>query len=449
MHITKLVDKSAFSFLMILLCFFASSTASIVAEDALDRMTRKKLQSTRDAIERLKTERRTVSTDNSLLRTFRANMHVHSYWSHDSRGTVDEIVAAAKRADTDIVMFTEHPAPHYDIYEDGHRGMHDGVLLIPGAETKGLLAYPKASIRNAEAMTLEDYFGAVQQTDGLAFISHLEERMELDIPGITGNEIYNTHADFKEEKRLVASMRNPLWLLNTAPLIKQYPQEALLALLDYPKDYLQRWDKLNQVFPHTGVAANDSHQNVGVRLRLIEADKVQVEDALGEKILEFTRKAAQELVPIAEDAKEGDVLFELLLDPYEVSLRHAGTYILASDQTEEAVWQALLNSRAYVCFDGLASGRDVQWFASSASGNQRAEIGGSLSTDSSVIFRGQSPQLATWRILCDGEEVHKATGYACEFETSKPGIYRAELWLDIGVPQIWVLTNPITLKSSP
>jgi len=244
-------------------------------------------------------------------------------------------------------------------------------------------------------------------------------------------------------------MRNPLWLLNTAPLIKQYPQEALLAMLDYPKDYLQRWDKLNQVFPHTGVAANDSHQNVGVRLRLIEADKVQVEDALGEKILEFTRKAAQELVPIAEDAKEGDVLFELLLDPYEVSLRHAGTYILASDQTEEAVWQALLNSRAYVCFDGLASGRDVQWFASSASGNQRTEIGGSLSTDSSVIFRGQSPQLATWRILRDGEEVHKATGYTCEFETSTPGIYRAELWLDIGVPQIWVLTNPITLKSSP
>lgn len=429
-----------------LVCFLGMAcVSSVMAEDALDRMTRKKLQALREAIANLKKERVEVQQPGSL-KTFRANLHVHSHWSHDSRGQIEDIVAAAKRADTDILMFTEHPAPHYDIVKDGHQGMRDGVLLIPGAETKGLLAYPKLSIRNADIMSTEEYFNAVQQTDGLAFISHLEERMDLDIPGITGNEIYNTHADFKEEKRLVASMRNPLWLINTAPMIQEYPQESLLALLDYPADYLKRWDQLGMTGRHTGVAANDSHQNVGIRLRLIEKDMVRVEDALGEKILELNRKAAAELVPIKEDAKEGDIVFQLLLDPYENSLRHAGTYLLLPEQSQAAVWDALLNGRAYVCFDGLASGRGVQWFATSKGSTDRVELGGKVQAKDGVVFTGYAPQKATWKIMQNGTEVYSATGYECHYETQQPGMYRAELWLDVPQPKIWILTNPITVE---
>lgn len=425
--------------------FWIVFSAVSLGEDALDRMTRRKLQAMREAIESLKKERIDVRQV-SPLKTYRANLHVHSHWSHDSRGQIEDIVAAAKRADTDIIMFTEHPAAHYDIVKDGHQGLRDGVLLIPGAETKGLLAYPKASIRNADIMSTEEYFHAVQQTDGLAFISHLEERMELDIPGITGNEIYNTHADFKEEKRLVASMRNPLWLINTAPLIQEYPQESLLALLDYPADYLKRWDQLSLATRHTGVAANDSHQNVGIRLRLIEKDMVRVEDALGEKVLELKRKAAAELLSIREDAQEGDVVFELLLDRYENSLRHAGTYLLLPEQTEAAVWDALLHSKAYVCFDGLASGRGMQWFATSKESQDRVELGGKLKAGSGVVLRGYSPQKATWKIMRNGREVYSEKGYECQFETAQPGLYRAELWLDVPEPKIWILTNPINIE---
>lgn len=426
-------------------CLSFGITGSLNAEDALDRLTRKKLQGLREAIENLKKERLEVK-QSSPLKVYRANLHVHSHWSHDSVGQIEDIVAAAKRADTDILMFTEHPAAHYDIVKDGHQGMRDGVLLIPGAETKGLLAYPKVSIRNADVMSTEEYFNAVQQTDGLAFISHLEERMELDITGITGNEIYNTHADFKEEKRLVASMRNPLWLINTAPMIQEYPQESLLALLDYPADYLKRWDQLCMAGRHTGIAANDSHQNVGIRLRVVEKDMVRVEDALGEKILELNRKAAAELIPIREDAKEGDIVFQLLLDPYENSLRHAGTYLLLPEQSQAAVWDALLHGRAYVCFDGLASGRGVQWYATSNGGSERTELGGKLTGKGGVVFHGQSPQKATWKIIRSGQEVYSAVGYECQFETEQPGMYRAELWLDVPQPKIWILTNPITIE---
>ncbi len=43
-----------------------------------------------------------------------------------------------------VILFTEHPASHYDYVNDGHHGLTDGVLLIPGAETDGFLAYPNA-----------------------------------------------------------------------------------------------------------------------------------------------------------------------------------------------------------------------------------------------------------------------------------------------------------------
>ena len=89
---------------------------------------------------------------------------MHSGLSHDSRGTVEEIVAAAKATGTRVLLFTEHPADHYDFYKDGHRGLKDGVLLIPGAvapvgvaDMLGMLGTPggQAPIRLAAAAMAE------------------------------------------------------------------------------------------------------------------------------------------------------------------------------------------------------------------------------------------------------------------------------------------------------
>ena len=47
--------------------------------------------------------------------------------------------------------------------------------------------------------------------------------MDWDIHGLTGVEIYNTHADFKDEKNLQAALRNPLWLFQSVDL---FPGQA-------------------------------------------------------------------------------------------------------------------------------------------------------------------------------------------------------------------------------
>src|SRR5207244_709706 len=88
---------------------------------------------------------------------YRANLHVHSLLSHDSRGTLEEIVAAAKKVGTRVLMFTEHPSERHDYFKDGHQGMRDGVLLIPGAETGGFLVFPTRSLRGLETKSSQEF----------------------------------------------------------------------------------------------------------------------------------------------------------------------------------------------------------------------------------------------------------------------------------------------------
>src|SRR5262249_39535080 len=228
---------------------------SHVRADALAKLKADKLEAVHQAILALRDKRQKL-TRPGPYKEYRANLHVHSKLSHDSRGTIEEIVAAAKATGTSVLMFTEHPADHYDYFKDGHKGTKDGVLLIPGAETKGFLVYPTRSLRGLDGGTPQEFCDLVRGRGGLTFLSPLEERMDWEIRGLTGCEIYNTHADFKDEKRLIAALRNPLWIYTIAELFQKYPQESFSALLDYPADYLKRWDQLCQKAPHTGVAAN-------------------------------------------------------------------------------------------------------------------------------------------------------------------------------------------------
>jgi len=185
---------------------------SFTFADALDRLQPDKLHAEHEAIEGLKLQRRQVrlSSDYQDVRTL---LHVHSGFSHDSRGTIEEIIAAAKQAEVRVIMFSEHPSKFSDYLNDGHRGLKDGVLLIPGAETEGFLAYPNRSIQKLSYEGPQGFADLVHGTDGLLFLCHLEERLDWDIEFLTGSEIYNVHADFKDETRFVAALFSPLTLL--------------------------------------------------------------------------------------------------------------------------------------------------------------------------------------------------------------------------------------------
>lgn len=416
----------------------------IFAVDAIDRLTAERLEAVHQAVIKLQGDRQTISRPDQFI-DVRANLHVHSAFSHDSRGKLDDIVTAAKAAGTQVLLFTEHPADHYDVFRDGHQGLRDGVLLIPGAETNGMLVYPGQSIKEFLKTTPQELSEIVRGRDGLTFLSHLEERMDWNLRGLTGVEIYNTHADAKDEKRLLASVKNPLWLMKTAELYQRYPQEAFSSLQDYPKDYLKRWDELCQVAPHTGVSANDAHQNIGVSVIMADEGKVRVEDPLGELLLMLDAAVFNTIKPIPKDAKVGDSLFQLRLDPYENSLRHVGTHLLVTELSQPAVWQALNNGRAFVAFDWMADATGFDFAAQS--GGVRHEVGTQFKYSPETKLTGQSPLPAKWKLLRNGELVSQSDGRTFEASVNAAGNYRVELWLNIaGEDRIWILSNPIYIS---
>src|SRR5262245_28831987 len=120
-----------------------------VVADAIERLKPERLEAVRRDVQALRSDWQKLPRSGPYTE-YRANLHVHSHLSHDSRGTIADIVAAAKAVGTQILMFTEHPASNYDFYKHGHRGLKDGMLLIPGAEMKGFLVYPTQSLRGLE-----------------------------------------------------------------------------------------------------------------------------------------------------------------------------------------------------------------------------------------------------------------------------------------------------------
>lgn len=418
--------------------------AAAISEDAIDRLARDRVERVHDAVAALAAAR--VPLDRpGPLREYRLNLHVHSSFSHDSRGEIGAIVAAAKRAGTDAILFTEHPAPHYDFVADGHSGIVDGVLLVPGAETKGMLVYPRASVPEHEALEPQDLVRRVRPGGGMTFLSHLEERMDWSLEGLTGCEIYNTHADAKEETRLYQMMKNPLWLVQAKAVLDEFPQESLAAIFDPPTAYLARFDELCAAAPHTGVSANDAHENVGLRITLLEGDKVRVADALDDELTILDRAVVSAFTPIPEDAKPGDLVFSLQLDRYENSLRHVGTHVLAETLSRDAIQEALEQGRAFVAFDWMADSRGFDFHAEDAAG--RHEMGAHPRLADTPVLRGRAPLAGRWRVFNKGSVVHEADGDRLEYAVESPGHHRVELWLDVaGRPLPWILANPIYVE---
>jgi hypothetical protein len=167
----------------------------------------------------------------------RGVVHVHTSGSHDSPGTLAEVVAGARAAGVDWVALTEHSRPGVPS-EPAER---EGVLLIPGFElgaargsllALGLRELPPRGLEPAALVRFARERGA------LAFVAHLE-RSGLDIAEAwadaapDGLELVNLHAE-AEARRFALAAR--LLVLPAA--------RALRVLLSAPERNVARWEAL-------------------------------------------------------------------------------------------------------------------------------------------------------------------------------------------------------------
>ena len=244
------------------------------------------------------------------LREFRGIIHCHSLFSHDSRGTYEEILAAAKAAKIDFICMTDHP-PKDDKgrpLREGWTGIHDGVLFIQGAEYSDQIL----ALGIREPITGKDRretIKAIHEQGGVAIACHPELIDDWDAYAeADGMEIYNVHATLQRKAK------DKVWMLRIPKVMKENPEGSFQELQELDPAILKKWDEINQNRPFAGIAGNDAHQNVSFfgyqldpypRAFRFVTTHVRAEDLTQEAILAAIRKGATSVVfEISGDARE-------------------------------------------------------------------------------------------------------------------------------------------------
>jgi hypothetical protein len=388
------------------------------------------------------------------LNDYRCILHAHAEDSTHTGGTLPEMLADAKKAGVHAILLTDHFRPPRDFIDGRWRGLKEGVLFVPGSEAHGFLIYPMQSILHRMDLKGSDFIDTVTAGDGMIFLSHIEERQDHPLDGLTGLEIYNRHYDAKRDKgsmlALALKLTDPRQLAELQEAVRRYPDELFAFQCDYPKLYLDKWDEGTKHRRLTGIAANDCHHNQVLIVKMVDAETVLIgtnvdQDQQMRKVTAALRPGIQEL---AKGRQPGDVLARLDTDPYFISFRNSATHVLAPRLDEPALRAALKAGHAFVAHDWMGDATGFRFAASDSRGTQAAIMGDEVQLADGLKLTATLPLPAYVRLLRYGKEVAKSDGKAeCEFAVKEAGAYRLEAWLELdGEFRPWIYANPINVR---
>jgi hypothetical protein len=364
------------------------------------------------------------------------------------------MLADAKKAGVHAILLSDHFRPPRDFIDGRWRGLREGVLFIPGAEARGFLLYPMQSILRRMDLEGLDFLATVTAGDGMIFLSHVEERKDHPVDGLTGMEIYNRHWDAKQDKlsplALALKLTDPRQLAELQKALRLYPDELFAFQCDYPKVYLDKWDKDTRRRRLTGVAANDCHHNQVFLVKMVDEQTVLLgtnvdADKDMRKLTAALRPGIREMT---KGHKPGDVLARLDIDPYFRSFRNTSTHVLAPRLDEAAIRAALKAGHAYVAHDWMCDATGFRFGSSDGRGEPAGIVGDEVRLAEGLRLTAQLPVPAYVRLLRYGQEVAKAErSTEFEFAVTEAGAYRLEAWLQLdGEYRPWIFTNPIYVR---
>jgi hypothetical protein len=417
-----------------------------------ERMTLARLKAAHEDVLRIERSRRPVPPLPGL-NDYRAILHAHAEDSAHTGGTRSEMLADAKRASVQVILLTDHLRPPKDFVTDSWRGLHDGVLFVPGSEDRGFLIYPTRSIMDRMKDPTPAFIGTVRAGGGLIFLSHIEERPGHSMEGLTGMEISNRHADAKVDRAGIAALfvklTDPATLKEVEESLRLYPDELFAIQGRYPADYLAKWDAETKARRLTGVAANDCHHNQVLLVKMVDLETVRVGTNVDadDQMRSISAAVRPGIRAMTKGHNPGDVLARLDIDPYHRSFRNMSTHILARELNETAIRSALGTGRAYVSHDWMCdpTGFRFEWISATAGP-------GGLMGDEPKFAPGQTlvarfPVSCHIRLLSGGRLVAEQSGDRLELPIKAPGVYRIEGWLPVGGEERpWLYSNPIYVR---
>ncbi len=423
-----------------------------------ERLKTVHLKAAHEDAERLQQTRRVLPLLPGL-HDYKSILHAHAEDSTHTGGTRPEMLADARKAGVQVIMLTDHLRPPRD-FMDSWRGLHDGVLFIPGSEAKGFLVYPFSSIMDRIDRPEQELIPAVTASNGLIFLSHIEERKDHPMDGLTGMEIYNRHFDAKKDMAgliaLAMRLLDPAQLAELHENLRLYPDELLAAQVTYEAEYITKWDAETQARRLTGVAANDCHHNQIMVVKMIDENTVRIGTNVDkdEDMRRVTAESRPGIRELTKGHKAGDVLARADFDPYYRSFRDSTTHILAPELTEAAIRSALQQGHAFVSHDWMcdATGfRVVLQIAESPETRKSAPLmmGDEVkfTTAKGAKLLARFPVACHARLLRDGKVTAEGDHDQFEHTVESSGVYRLEGWLKIdGEDRPWIYANPIYVR---
>jgi hypothetical protein len=382
---------------------------------------------------------------------YRAVLHAHAEDATHTGGTRPEMLEAARRADVQIVMLTDHVRPNRDFINDSWRGLREGVLFIPGAEDRGFLSFPIKSIKGTDTGSREQYIEMVRSAGGNIFLSHVEERLDWPDDRLDGLEIYNHHTDVKNEGAfnlwLQGSLTDPVRLPELVAALNEYPEEVFGAQQDYLGDIIAKWDRDARKHKLTGVAANDCHHNQVFTVTAIDDNTIEVGYITSKPT---TTRVTADKVPgvtaLMKGKKSGELIARLDFDPYDRSMRYVATHILAHELSEAEVREALKRGHAYVAHDWLCDSKGFA-FVARAGDRTIGIMGDEIRLDSSPTLSTAAPLKCTLKLIRNGEVIQIANTNQLNFDVKMAGVYRIEAWLEVdGEQRPWIYSNPLYVR---
>jgi hypothetical protein len=419
----------------------------------LERLTQERLAAVHDDVAKLQSQR-IVIPPCAGFNDYRCILHAHAEDSEHTGGTLPEMLTDAKKAGVHGILLTDHYRPPTDFIDGRWRGLKEGVLFIPGSEVHGFLAYPSKSIMKRMDLKGLDFINTVTADEGMIFLSHIEERKNHPVEGLTGLEIDNRHWDAKRDPgsilALALMLTDPKQLAALEKSLRLYPDEVLAFQCDYPDLYLDKWDEGTRRVRLTGVAANDCHHNQILLVKMVDAETVLVGTNVeaDDKMRKVTAALRPGIKEMTKGRMPGDILARLDFDPYYRSFRNSSTHILGPKLEEPAIRAALKAGHAYVAHEWMCDATGFRFEAVDGTGKPIGVMGDDVKLAPGLKLTAKLPVPAYVRLLCHGKEVAKVEGKAeFEYAVKESGVYRLEAWLQLdGEWRPWIFANPIYVK---
>ncbi|MEI7421800.1 MAG: hypothetical protein WCK18_06885 [Prolixibacteraceae bacterium] len=377
------------------------------------------------------------------LKTYRGVMHLHSYWSHDSKGTISDLIDAAKLRNINFIFLTDHPHGNQDTFPRGYkRGFYDGILLEPGSEKQGFDAWP---LKDGVVDWKTDKDTVAKQLvnhGGIVFYAHTEEPHNWANPYYQGMEIYNFHTNVKT--------KTTTWPILTDFLINgsKYRAWAYRTVFDKQTAILARWDSLNTHRKIVGFSAVDEHENVNFRAKYTSDGRIQLM-GIDTKPVGIYKVSFWNKWLLHEPDKNGWIFKWMIVNTYETSFNNSVNYLFADSLNLSNISHHIIEGHHFTAFRFLADATGFCFFGAGQDGKMKGMMGDSIKISELKKLTAVSPFPGRFILIKDGKTIETTSNedYSYSFDKElKKGAYRLEVEIKPGKDWLpWVYTNPIYL----